>query len=48
MPVATLKHRFTAFDKFLDQLVQRRNYLVAVSDGECATRAKIILDVYND
>jgi hypothetical protein len=48
VPVTTLEHRFSAFEKFGNQVVQRLNDFVAMSHRKRTTRTKIILYVDYD
>ena len=48
VPIAGFVHRFAAVEKLFDLLIQRRNDVVAVRDGECAARTEVVLDVNND
>jgi hypothetical protein len=48
VPIAGFVHRFAAVEKLFDLLIQRRNDVVAVRDGECAARTEVVLDVYDD
>src|SRR5947209_13214709 len=45
MPVAALINRFTAREKFFDQIVERRYHLIAAWNGQRAARTKIILHI---
>jgi len=48
MPVAALVDGVATLEKLVDQFVERRNYLIAARDRECAAGAEVVLYIDYD